>query len=165
MKKLIALVLLAVLVAGGWYLASPWLALKGLRDAAMERDVAELERRVDFPAMRQSVRREVGQALRDRAAEGGPLHVLAARAAEQFGGVALDQVVSPRGVAGMIATGAIAAPLIPERLRGQDIAWDVSRAGIDSFRAVGTFEDGTPGPALIFRRDGLGWTLVGIELP
>ena len=164
MKRLLALILIAGLFAGGWYLASPWLALKGLRDAAVQRDLAELERRVDFPAVRGSLRRELGEALRERAERGGPLDVLAARVADQFAGAGLDQLASPRGMAALIAGGAVAAPLLDERLRGQELAWDVERGGLDSFRAEATFDDGTPGPVLLFARDGAGWILVGVEI-
>lgn len=165
MKKLVALFVLVALVAGGWYVASPWWALKGLRDAAVERDVAELERRVDFPAMRQSLRREMGEALRERATGGGPLDVLAARAAEEFGGAAVDQLVRPGAIANVITTGAIASRFVPEDLRDRELDWTVERDGIDSFRALGTFEGGMAGPTLVFSRDGIGWRLVGVALP
>ena len=36
MKKLLTLILLVALLFGGWYLASPWLAMKALADAARE---------------------------------------------------------------------------------------------------------------------------------
>lgn len=166
MKKLVALVLLVALVIGGWYLASPWLAMKGLADAAQAGDTAALEERVDFPALRASASEQITEATRRRRGqEGGMIGELGGALAERVGRAAIDRALTPAMVGNLVATGSLAAGLLPERLRGQEIDWDVEREGLASFRAVGTFEDGTGGPTLIFARNGLGWKLTGFEVP
>ncbi|MWV29435.1 DUF2939 domain-containing protein [Aurantiacibacter rhizosphaerae] len=165
MKKLLALLVLVVAIVGGWYFASPWIAMKGLADAAKAGDTAELERRVDFPAFRASVSDQISEATRLNIDQGGLLDELGSAVAKQVGWRITDRALTPSAVGKMITSGALAAGLLPERLRGQSIDWDVEREGFDHFRAVGTFEDGTAGPILLFARDGLDWKLTGFELP
>ncbi len=162
MKKLFALVVLVAVLVGGWYFASPWLAMKGLADAAQAGDTAELERRVDFPALRASVSEQITEATRQ---ERGVIGELGGIVAQQLGQRLTDRALTPEAVGQMVTSGALAAGLLPERLRGQSIDWDVEREGLDHFRAVGTFEDGTDGPNLLFARHGMEWKLTGFELP
>ncbi|MFB0613295.1 DUF2939 domain-containing protein [Aurantiacibacter poecillastricola] len=165
MKKLVALIMLAGIALGGWYFASPWLAMKGLSDAARAGDTAELEERVDFPALRASVSDQISEATRRREGRGGLLDELGGILAERVGREVTERALTPQNVGTLIVSGSFAAGMLPERLRGQRIEWDVEREGFEHFRAVGTFEDGTGGPTLLFARDGLGWDLTGIELP
>ena len=55
MKKLIVLVAVAALLAGGWAFASPWWTLHRLRAAAMARDAASVSAFVDYPALREDI--------------------------------------------------------------------------------------------------------------
>lgn len=164
MKKLLTLFLLVALIVGGWYFASPWLAMKGLADAAQAGDVAELESRVDFPALRASASEQINEATQRQRGQGGFLGEISGAVVERVGREVANRALTPEAVGTMVASGAFAAGLLPERLRGQEIAWDVERQGLENFRAIGTFEDGTAGPILIFARDGLGWKLTGFEL-
>lgn len=164
MKKLLALLLLAALAFGAWYAASPWWAMKSLADAAQAQDAEALEAAVDFPALRDSARGEIARGVRAQAGNGGVVDVLGGVLAERIGGEVVDRVLTPEGVGLLVRTGAIAVPLLPERLRGQELSWDVEREGLDSFRGVSTFEDGTSGPILLFERRGIGWQMVGISL-
>ncbi|RJY08259.1 DUF2939 domain-containing protein [Aurantiacibacter aquimixticola] len=164
MKKLLALILLAAALAGGWYFASPWWAMKSLADAAQAGDTAALEEKVDFPALRASASDQISEATRRRAGQGGLLDGIGGVVAERVGREVANRAITPENVGAMVAGGAFASGLLPERLRGQDIGWNIERESFDYFRAIGTFEDGTAGPTLIFRRDGLGWLLTGVEL-
>ncbi len=165
MRKLLTLLILIALVIGGWYFVSPWLAMKGLADAAQDGDVAALEERVDFPALRASASDQISEATRRRVGDGGLLDQIGGAVAERVGREVANRALTPEAVGNMVSNGALAAGLLPERLRGQEISWDVEREGLENFRAIGTFEDGTAGPTLIFARDGLGWKLTGFELP
>ncbi|WP_271077478.1 DUF2939 domain-containing protein [Aurantiacibacter sp. MUD61] len=164
MKKLLALVFLVALVFGGWYLASPWFAMKSLADAAQVGDAAALEEQVDFPALRASASEQLNEAVARQRGQNGALGDLGAAIAERLGNAAIDRSLTPGAVSGLVASGAFVAGMLPERLRGQQLSWDVEREGFDHFRAEGTFEDGSTGPDLIFRREGLGWVLTGFEL-
>ena len=165
MKKLIALVLVAALAFGGWYFVSPWWAMKSLADAAEARDFAAIEEKVDMEALRASAAEQVTEAVRRQRGSGGLLDGFGGVVAERVGREVMDRALTPEGMGTVVATGALAAPFLPERLRGQPIDWDVERDGLDHFRGVGTFADGTQGPTLIFEREGLGWVLTGFELP
>lgn len=166
MKKILALIFLALLLFCGWYFASPWLAMKGLVDAARANDVAELEPRVDFPAMRASVSDQISEATQRRAGQGDGLFAeIGGALAEEVGRTVVERALTPENVGNLVVTGSLAAGLLPERLRGQAIDWDVERESFNTFRASGRFEDGTGGASLIFVRDGLGWKLTGIDLP
>ena len=167
MKKLLALAVLCAALFGTWYFASPWLALKGMRDAAQDMDRAELERRIDFPAVRASLKPQLQAAIRDEAGRGGNAlgQVLGRVAAGAVSDRAVELAVTPGGMASLITTGAMISPLLPEQLKPRDVNWGVERDGLNAFRAIGTADDGAQAPVLVFARDGLGWRLVAVELP
>jgi len=163
-RKFFAILLLLIPVTSGvWFVASPWFAMKGIRDAAQDGDVAALERRIDFDAVRESTWLQVDSSI--RAKEGPLLEQIGGEVAADLAERALERGLNPHSIATLITIGAIADPLLPERLRGKEIEWDVERDGFDRFRGVGRFEDGSAGPVLHFRREGLGWTMIGVDLP
>ncbi|GAB6124701.1 DUF2939 domain-containing protein [Humidesulfovibrio idahonensis] len=55
-KFIVAGVVLALLALGGLAFASPYLAVRGMRQAAQAQDAAKLSEYVDFPALRQSLK-------------------------------------------------------------------------------------------------------------
>lgn len=55
-KLIVAGTLLALLALGGLVFASPYLAVRGMRQAAEAQDAAKLSEYVDFPALRQSLK-------------------------------------------------------------------------------------------------------------
>lgn len=63
MKKLIGLAVAALLVGGGAYAGSPYLAASNLKDAAISGDADQLESQVDFPAVRESLKSQISAAL------------------------------------------------------------------------------------------------------
>lgn len=164
-----AVVVLFSALFAGWYFASPWYAMRSLADAAREGDIAALERKVDFPAVRRSAREELGELIGAQQGAGGilggMLDMLPPGMADRAGNMVIDRAVNAESLGALIATRAMAAPFLPERLRTQSITWDVRRDDFDHFRGVGTFEDGTPGPEVAFRREGAGWLVEGFELP
>jgi hypothetical protein len=165
-KRLLALLLLFAALAAGWYLASPWLAMKGLRDAAQEMDRAALEERVDFAAIRVNLKGDLrGAVEREVARSDSPLAQLGGGLATGIGGMAVDAAINPEGIAALVVTGRLAGPLVPESMRRGEIEWGVERGGLYAFEAHGTFADGRAGPTLHFARDGLGWDLVDVTLP
>ena len=137
--------------------------MKGIRDAAQDRDLAALEQRVDFDRVRESLRGELRE-MSQEDADG-----LLARAREilphDIRDSASELAVTPAGLAALVAGGSALTERLPEVLQPQAVSWDVERDGFDNFRGVGTREDGTNTPALLFERDGIGWIMVGIDLP
>ena len=164
MRKLLLILALVLLVGAGWYFASPWLAMRGVVEAAQEGDEAALEERIDFVRLREGARADLREEIARRTEGRGILGQFGGALAGEIAGGALDVALTPEGFTQIVTAGAVTAPLVPARYRSQDLSWEVERDGLGSFRAVSTFEDGTAGPVLLFERDGFGWKLVGIEL-
>ena len=171
MKKLLLVLFILVVVVGVWWWESPVLALKGLQDAAQDRDVAELEERIDLPAFRQSLKDELGEIMDRQAAANqlGPLGTMAGRAVV---GQAVDELVTPEGLAAAMAAPprdpvlrALAGSLgAVAQAQAKRTDWEIER-GLSTFRVRRVSGDGVPLPDLLFERDGLGWDLVGIDIP
>ncbi|MXO58593.1 DUF2939 domain-containing protein [Altererythrobacter salegens] len=165
MKRLLTLIFIAAALCTGWYVASPWLAMKGLRDAAEEMDGKELDARVDFAAIRTNMKGRIGEAVDRKLGDGdNALERFGGMLATGLGGMAVDASVTPTGVAALVLTGKLAGPLVPDDVKSGDIDWDIDRGGLNSFEAHGRFESGRAGPTLRFARDGLGWDLVDVTL-
>ncbi len=140
------LILAAMLIAvvAGWWFASPWLALKGMRDAATAHDERAFSTYVDYAAVRGSLVRQIGGK--------GVLGAVG-----RIGGGAASHVV-----VNSLAMKAIFA--MPEGKGDGPIRADnleMHREGLNRFSMVP--RDGR-GPTLRFGRHGLGWKLTGVEL-
>ena len=137
-------ILAALLLAAvaGWWFASPWLALKGMRDAAVAHDARAFSAYVDYP----SVRADLVEQVRDRGANGIGSRLLA--------GLAARAAASPAGIRAMFE--------LPEGSGGGIRAdnLEMHREGLNQFRMVP--RDGR-GPTLRFGRFGVGWKLTGVE--
>lgn len=193
MKKLVALILALAVLVGGWWYVSPLMALDGLRDAAQTGDDAELEERVDFPALRRSVKEQLRTALTDAMESEGSGNPLGAAGAALGLGLVdgiVETLVTPEWLATTITEGQrrqAQAEAVREALPGQEtmgpdgavqprkakepapdprreIEWDIEREGLNGFRVTTRSAAGEAGPTLLFARDGLGWDLVGIEM-
>jgi len=152
--------------AGGWFYATPWFAMSGLRDAARDGDQVELRQRIDFPALRDSLKTQLSRQIEEEAARStSPLEVNAAGSgiAKAFVEKMVDSVITPQSMASLLVSGS----LVP-KLDGQsheDIEWRVKREGLSEFRAWPEGQDGAAAPALVFKRNGLSWRLSAIEIP
>lgn len=144
--RLAAIVLAAVLViaAAGWWFASPWLALKGMRDAAAAHDERTFSTYVDYGAVRGDLVHQVGGK--------GVIGVVGRLGA----GAATHVVVNSLAMKAIFAMpeGKGEGPIRAENL-------EMRREGLDAFSMVP--KDGR-GPTLHFGRYGLGWKLTGVEL-
>ncbi len=179
---------LAVLLIGG-YLASPIFALQSLTAAAKAGDKARLERSVDFPAVRESLKRQL-KASMDRKFEEDPKlrdNPFAAFGQLLLSGVvdkAVDTYATPDAIATMVATNeppkSISAtpggPVIeqpqpevaPKPKAKSDVEVHYGYQGLDHFRAsYRDRKDGAQEPfVLVLKRHGVfGWKLVEIVLP
>jgi hypothetical protein len=167
MRKLVLIGLVGLAALAGWQIASPWMAMDTLRDAARENDREGLEQNIDFPALRQSVKSEMYDQIETEARRRGDDDVLASigtNFAKGFVDGTVDAVITPGGMSAMLVTG----NLVP-REKGTDAAreidWGVRWVSFNSFHAVPESKDGKPHPSLIFRRDGWSWKLAGIDIP
>lgn len=141
-----------LVVAAGWYVASPWWTLKNMRDAARSRDGDRLASYIDFPAVRQSASDELAEEV-DARLPG----LLPKKLIEKLGRPVVDALVSPD----VLRAALIAKP------KGKGSGADncgLSRQGLSEFRLrCAQLANGQAD--LIFRRRGLGWVLAGIDLP
>ena len=163
-----AVVVAALLAGGGWYVSGPYVAMSGLRNAAVSGDAAELSERVDFPALRESIRAQASGALSRAAVDGaGPIGAIGAMFASAWIGPAVDALVTPESIAAMVQGRA------PGGVRGTQTATpahelDVSThwTSVSSVVAhVQGSEPGSPSIELTFAPRGGTWKLVGAHVP
>lgn len=156
MKRLFAFLFLIAVAVGGWFVGSRLYAVNDLVTAAREGDEAQLAQRVDFPAFRESAKAEVNSRI-DGEVGGGLGSVLAKAGA----GLAIDTLVTPETVAQIVRTGQASGITVTVREDEREpVEWHIVGGNFTSFRLVGS----DPRGALVFRRDGLGWRLAGIDL-
>lgn len=168
MRKILLLLFMLAVIVGAWWWESPVLALKNLRDAAADRDAAELARSIDLPAFRTSLKEELGEMVSKEAAN-NPLAGAASRIAVD---AAVEELVTAEGIAAAMANeptdpllrniaGGLGA-ITMQQQNAED--WSISR-GFNTFTVTRQNGEGAALATLIFSRDGLGWKLSGIDVP
>lgn len=173
-KGLLALAVVAVLTA---FLAMPILTVRALVSAAKTGDEAALERLVDFPAFRESLKTELTARLMAEAREDP-------RADSVLGGLgmllgpmlvdgAVDALVNPPTIAAMVRTAEAPDPADavrpeePQADDGDDIRQSYAYRDLNTF-VLGLTDPDRPDERLnlLLKRRGLfGWKLAGVELP
>ncbi len=149
-----------------WYFGSPAYAMSQLRDAAIEGDADELEERIDFPAVRESVKGQMQammMAEMQKQAEDNPFAGLGGMFAMGMVGTMVDNMITPSGMAAMIEQGKMQRDPSDADQPSEPVDWEIERDGLDRFFARPSGEETQA--ALKFERDGLGWKLTGLELP
>ena len=193
-KKMFSYSAIAASVVTGCYaFASPWLALRDLKQAFEDQDTRKIEKLVDFPELREDIKVTAKAAMMKSAAielEGNPFAAMGIMMANAIVDPIIDQVISPAGLqlffsAGEMSGGtdglpenidAIAKDLIAsghggETSRGVDAAQSIEvktgYLGINEFevqvRNIDTFNESI---SFYMRREGLGgWKVDGISVP
>ncbi len=93
------------MTALGYAYASPYLALNNLKQAADSRDAAALSEYVDYPALRVSLKQQVGEMLQRRIQaqhSSNPLLMLGAVIGAALIGPLVDAYATPEGVAALL---------------------------------------------------------------
>lgn len=111
-----AAAVVAAVAVGAAYVGSPFLAANGLRAAAQSGDVDKLQRLVDFPAVRESLKGQLNamvvQAIQsDPDLKDNPFAGIAAVMAPAIVNQAIDGYVTSEGIAAMMAANRPAAPV------------------------------------------------------
>ena len=174
------LVVLILLAFGAAYLGSPIFAFHQLQQAAASGDRERLDALVDFPAVREDLKRQVDskatKLARTASGVGYPIAAILGRLGAAIGDRAIDRLVTPDAISAMIQFGQ------PPRGRRKDAAADpdgaATRHGVgtkvhfayltpDRVRArVAPAADPERPVDLILERHGLvAWRLEAIELP
>ena len=169
-KWIFGAIALVIALVGGWYVVSPMLALKNMQTAMEARDADALSAQIDFPALREDLKAEMVTAMMAEAQKKGEQDSAGTMLGMAFADKMIDGMVSPAGVKMLMANadsapapGNITMGATPNISDFNSDKFDIQRNGFSEF-TLRNKEDPKKG-GIIFRRDGLGWKLVGIDLP
>jgi hypothetical protein len=102
---IVTLIVVALIAALGFAYASPYIALNNLKRAADARDAQTVNRYVDFPALRESLKQQVTGLLTrrlDSHGNGNPLAAIGAMIGVALIGPLVDAYATPDGVAALL---------------------------------------------------------------
>ena len=181
MNKLVGGLLVVVLVAlGAAYAGSPIYAFHQLKEAAQSGDRERLEALVDFPAVREDLKRQVDsratKLARSASGVGYPIAAILGRLGAALGDRAIDRLVTPEAISAMVQYGETSRRRSKETADDPGSAPAGPRQGTkvrfayltpDRVRArVAPAADPERPVDLILERHGLfSWRLEAIELP
>jgi hypothetical protein len=149
--------------------ASPWWTLHRLQSAVAHHDAGAVSAKVDFPAMRESVKGQMLASLNNLTARtmgDNPAASMTSAMSMALINPLVDVIVSPTGVALMVEQGKIktdrpAPPGVQAKAAPEQPRLAAGYRGWNRFDV--TSRDGG---SFIFRRAGLwDWKLAGLELP
>ena len=106
MRSILGGFIFVLLLACGLVFASPYIALEGLRDALESGDAEDISNRIDFPLLRLNMKEQLNATMAknvDRESEDNPFAALATSMASLVIENALDALVTPAGVAKLVA--------------------------------------------------------------
>ncbi len=160
-------VLLVIAAAVAWFWASPFFAVAGLRNAALHKDAIELEKRVDFPRLRDSIKTQLSAYLVSKTTtelRDNPFAALAVALAAKLTDAMVETMITPAGLAALVEIRQHGAQEVSGWSLMFSSEFAVHRDGLDAFAVSGT-DTGKSLPTLRFARYGLHWRLVGMEMP
>lgn len=171
MKKPVLVAVAALLIGGGAFAGSPYLAASNLKAAAVSGDADQIEANVDFPAVRDSLKSEMSAAMMqklnsDPEMKDNPFAGLGMMMMPAIVDKAVDAYVTPDGIAAVIRGSK------PNDAKGSDgstnpkIEYDYEWVNADRFRVnLTNTQTQQAGLALIFERRGVvSWKLIKIDL-
>lgn len=176
MKKVAALVL--VLVGGGFY-ATPYIALHNMQQAAQAKDVTALNQYIDYPAVKESLKlsmnSEMSKALLKNKTDSG-MNAFATMFAAAFVNPMIDIVVTPENMAMMLQADMPKAIDTNDKSTPNQADKPVDKADVVTHKSYQDFNHfvvtlaKADHPALAFtftfERNGLiNWKLKGLAIP
>ncbi len=177
MAKIIkALIGFSMLAVVSWFVASPYLAVKNMKDAADKRDAAALSSYVNYPALKESLKASFSASMNAKAGEkdNNPLAGFGAALASAFMGPMIDAIITPDSLAAMMrgqkpkAAGGASEPATQDVAAEKDNNPDVALGyeGLNRFVVrVSPKDKPEQKTVLVFLREGLSWKLNAVELP
>ena len=177
MKKWIALALVLLLALGAYVAAGPYLAMNGIQQGLAEQDTGRLERHVDFPAVRVSIKAQLEDAMARRMgshAQSNLLGVFAMGVGRSLMGAGVDAMVTPLGIGALLQGRSMWKQSMGETVNGDTygpaVPADPLASAVHRYESPSRFtatvldEDGDP-VTFVFNRYGLQWKLADIRLP
>ena len=178
MKKLLALMIAALIALAAYVVAGPVLTINALRAAVTAQDTSALDRHVDFPTLRGNLKAQLDDYVLRQAgseAQRNPFGAIALRLAGGLTGGAVDALLTPAGIGAVLEgrnlwqrgsgagidrndTYAHTAPVDP--LQGARYRYEST----SRFTATVIDRSGEP-VVFVLSRDGLRWKLSDIRLP
>lgn len=161
----VAACFVVMFAAGVWYFESPVWTLSRMKAAAEADDPEALNRYIDYPALRESLRQEIDAKLADGAPNDSTgLSALKSAIGAAIAGPVIDSLVTPTGMRAALrarhdqkvqsADGPSAVFQLPD----QPV---IERRGFSEFMLSAKSR---PGSGMLFKREGLSWKLSGVEL-
>jgi hypothetical protein len=172
LKKWVALAAAVLLLAGGLYFGSAYLAARNLKEAALSADADKLDAAVDFPSVRESLKSQMSTALMkkmndDPQMKDNPFAGLGMMMMPAIVDRAVDTFVTSDGLAALVRGTKPAEAKDAPRTENPDVQYDYQWVSADRFRVKLTnVKKHEPGPSLVFDRRGFAtWKLIKVELP
>ena len=172
MKKWITLLLVALLALASYVAAGPYLTVRAIREAVRTGNHAALADQVNFPALRSSLKAQLGDHLIREAGADMQSSLFGALALTVAGGAinaAVEVMVNPVGL-GALMEGRqvwrnVSGGLEPQANGEQPLQDAVTRyESLSRFTATVPDESGKP-VVFVLTRDGLQWKLSDVRLP
>lgn len=171
MKKLVGLVAVVLVAAGGAYFGSPYLAARNLKAAAISGDADRLEAEVDFPAVRSGLKGQMAAAMTrkmagDPALADNPFARLGMLMIPAIIDKAVDAYVTPDGVAALVRGAKPGEARPGDAADKADLQYSYEWLTMDRFRVnLANGRTHERGPSLVFARRGVvTWRLVKIDI-
>ncbi len=176
MKKLAWLSAIAALLLLAYTAAGPFLAIHAIRDAVRSEDSRALSKRVDFPALRQSLKLQLSDHIVRQAGQDVQSSLLGAiglRIAGGAAGVGVDAMVTPVGLSALMrgrrlwALSSGTAPIYGDAQTPQpEPLADAHYRYHSPSRFTATVRDDRDRPIVfVLTRTGIRWKLSDIRLP
>lgn len=166
MRKFVIAGLALLIAAGAWWYISPYWTLREMQSAAKNGDARQLSKYIDYPAVREDLKGEFRRAVLKQAEaskRNDGVDALGSAFALALIGPMVDALVTPEALQAAFAhreqVGAVGKiAKLPEAPSDPVI----DREGLGRF----TVHDRDPSKgSLVFGRSGLGWKLIGFDLP
>ena len=177
MKKTIAILLILLLALAGYVVAGPYMAMNGIRNALIQQDAGKLERHVDFPALRVSIKAQMQDKLARSTSSSVQSNLIGAFAlsvANNVVGSGVDAMVTPLGIGALLQGRSLWKKTVGETVDGDTygkaVPMDPLKEAVRRYESPSRFtatvldEDGKP-MVFVFKRNGLRWKLADIRLP
>jgi hypothetical protein len=171
MKRVVIALGVAFVLLGfvAYVVAGPYLTLYALRSGVEARDAEAVAECVDFPALRQNLKDQLQAALAKRIdPQQNPLAALAAGFAVNLADPLVDRLISPEGLAGLmagqkppLASSEPSPPPSPMKKPLEDATYGYE--SLDEF--VVSVPSAGGAIRFVLKRSGLSWKLSRIEIP
>lgn len=175
MKKVALIILVILLVTGGigYVVATPFLALNNIRQGFEERNAEKIARHIDFPALGQSLKEQVGAAAlaaANKPSQDESFGTAFAALAPGFIGGLIDSYVTPSGLEQFVqaqASNPVSNGATNLNVDPQEVLSNVSYGfeSLNRFAVHVPNKDTGQEVDLILTRSGLTWKLSEVEVP